>query len=250
MITKLLIILSIQILSASTPNQDTIQPKNLTTHDTLPDTITVIEIIPDTNSLINQQERTDSDSNFWQDTFRCNVDCSFIIQIITVLIAIIALRLSFRQSKNSNIQAERSYNAFITKSDNQFNVQKATLETIKSQTEKIYSNNNKREFVGYLTDCSTSIELISNYLKDNFSNIVWKVNMKDYVFDLLQPVIKSSTAMKILIVTIEKTDDDFVKAIKICSEMGERKLKDRNDVELLIKDLNCCKLVFEKYINQ
>ena len=87
-------------------------------------------------------------------------------------------------------------------------------------------------------------------MQDNFSNIIWKVDIKDYVFDLLQPVIKSATALKISLASIEKKDDNFVKAIKICSELGERELKDRIEVELLIKELNDCKLVFESYINQ
>lgn len=248
MVKLLLIILSIQVFSASVPNQDTINTKNLIAHDTMSDT--VIGIISDTIYLNDQQEELNNDLDSSQDTFRCDIDCGFIIQLITVFIAIIALYLSFRQSKDSSEQADRSYNTFITKSDNQFEAQKATLETIKSQTDKIYSDNNKRDFVGYLSDCSTSVELVSNYLKDNFSNIVWKVNIKDYVFDLLQPVIKSATAMKILIASIEKKDDDFLKAIKTCSELGKRELLDRKDVELLIKDLCDCKLVFENYINQ
>lgn len=248
--TLLIIILSIQILSVSVPDQDTTNPKILTAHDTVSDTIGVSEIISGTFYLNDQQEELNNDSNSSRVSSRCVLDCNLMIQLIAVMIAIIALLLSIRQSKQSSDQADKSYNAFITKSDKQFNAQKETLETIKKQTDKIYSDNNKRDFVGYLSECSTSVKLVSNYLQDNFSNIIWKVDIKDYVFDLLQPVIKSATALKISLASIEKKDDNFVKAIKICSELGERELKDRIEVELLIKELNDCKLVFESYINQ
>ena len=76
----LIIILSIQILSASVPDQDTTNPKILTAHDTVSDTIGVSVIISDTFYLNDQQEELNNESNSSRVSSRCVLDCNLMIQ--------------------------------------------------------------------------------------------------------------------------------------------------------------------------
>lgn len=221
---------------------------NQVEQDTTISTDTIIEDSTDITLFSNQQEEGRTNTSPQQEKLKTNVDWGF----IAVIIALIALCVNFCQSKKSSKQAERAYDKFVTTSEDQFNIQTNTLKTLKNQTEKIYSNNNKRDFIGYLSDCYTSIGLVGKYLKDNFSNIIWNVQTNDYVFGLLQPAIKAATAMEITLSSLEGFDNNekFVNSVKLCAKLGEKELTNREDVELLIHQLEECKKAFGQYINK
>ncbi|MBP5664502.1 MAG: hypothetical protein J6X16_09585 [Bacteroidales bacterium] len=248
MIRFLFLFLTLPFLSCSISEEDPIGTIDQVVQDTTTSIDTIIEVSPDTALFLYKHKETNAYAMPPQEKKKTHFDWGF----IAVLIALIALCVNFIQSKKSSNQAEKTYDKFVTTSEKQFNIQTNTLETIKNQTEKIYSNNNKRDFIGYLSDCYTSIGLVGKYLKDNFSNIIWNVQTNDYVFGLLQPAIKAATAMEITLSSLEEFDnnEEFVNSVKLCAKLGEKEFINREDVELMIHQLEECKIVFEKYIKK
>lgn len=249
MIKILLFFLLSPLFQLSVVNVDTTNLQTTAPKDTVPDSVVMHQEPLDTINPFEYFEGQDEDSDPIQFKPKCVLDCGLMIQLVAVLIAIITLCLSFKQTKDSSKQAKQSYDKFVETSKTQFEIQTATLTTIREQTDKIYDGNNKKEIIGYLSDCHTSIELVSKYLKDHFSNIVWNVKTEEYVFNLLQPIIKSATAMEISI-SSEKNEEDFLNAVKMCANLGKKELRNRKDIEQLIEQLDNTKIVFVNKINQ
>lgn len=181
---------------------------------------------------------------------KCVFNCNLLIQLVAVLIAIGALIWNIRQSNISNNHAKESYDAFITKSEEQFSIQKKTLETIQDQTDKIFQDNKTKNFIGYLSECYTTSKLVRKYLIEHFYDMVWNTTeTKNFLFDLLQPMLKSATALKIAVTSETGFNDEFINAINTCVGLGDMELSQRIDVESLIEQLSNSIIIFEKQLN-
>lgn len=223
------------VLFSINPSNDTINPLIQLIQDTASKSETML--LERGNSVCGQLDGLQKPS------------ASILIQIITGLVAVLAVAVNYWYSNKSLKIADTSYDQLVKESKNNYEKHQQTLNTIKEQTDKLYSQSFQTEYRNHLSDCKATIELVINYLQRNFSNIVWNVQTNDYVFQLLQPTKKSATALYSMVVLDNNCTTELKNAIIICSQLGDKELNSRDDVEGLIKQLKACKSIFENQLN-
>ena len=194
----------------------------------------------------------------------CNNKFNLLTSLAEIFIAILGLIFIWKQLKQSYKQAEKSnqqsrasnelakdsYKSFKTASENQHKLQQETLKAIVKQTDKLYSTKQKSEIVDHFASCYSLVEIVYDFLLKHFGDVVRDTKeYSEFVFDTLRTVAKDASAIQMLISGESFGNEEFSKALDICTGMMNLQINNQQDMDDLLEQLAICKKAFEKQKN-